>query len=586
MRLKRWVLLCGLSIGSSVGGQTTEPATSSMLRLPEGADRVVIPLETAANFLVAKVQLDGHEGWFLVDTGASWTVVGKDTAEQWKLQPTGPGQSAGVAVPVQVYRAHRLSCGKAQYAPLVVEGLELREISSALQFRVAGILGDDLLGQGPFEIDYRKRTLTVYDPSRFSPPAGANEIPVRLDGNRPWVEISIEGYRVRVLLDTGGMGSGMLSPAFFAEHPSLVEGKSAWSSPIFSLKGMSDDFNCEFNSVSVLGRAPHAVTFSCSREYDSKDNIETVTNAIGAGELQDSCCTFDYVGRRMWVKWLPKETTDEMLSRLGDAHGHDLAGVTPLMRAVEPGRSAVLTNLQRRGADVNSQNAGGQTALMRAAQLGNPEAVQILLGHGARVEFGANLGGDTALHYACQQFNLEPVRELLKAGADPNALDTHGWTPLKRAAEGNQLEIVQALLAAEADPLIEDKQGLTPLLVAARQASPALLGAMLDKLGKRAASQSGGALVMAAWYGRLETVKSLLDRGADPNYVNVSGATPLIASAQDPSGAVAALLLSRGANPAFRSKEGKTAWDYASAANQLAVLRALREPPAMPADQR
>lgn len=325
------------------------------------------------------------------------------------------------------------------------------------------------------------------------------------------------------------------------------------------MKGMHDEFRCQFNPVSVLGSAPHAIWFSCSHDYNGKDNIETVTNAIGARELQDSCCTFDYAGRRMWVMWLPKESTDEMLARFGDPRGHDLAGVTPLMRAVGPGCSDVLLSLIKRGAEVNAQNANGQTALMHAAQLGNPTAVQILLSHGARVDFSANLGGDTALHYACQQFNVEVVRQLIKAGADPNVRDTHGWTPLKRAAEGNQLEMAEALLGAGADPLVSDKEGLRPLLYAARQSGPQLVSALLDKLGKRAKPSADIALVMAAWYGRVDTVKMLLDYGADPNYVNASGATPLIAAAQDLSGATPALLLSRGANPKIRSRDGKTA---------------------------
>lgn len=586
MGFRCWLVTFALGVVSSVSGQTTAPATTSMLHLPDGVDRVVIPLETAGTLLFAKINVDGHEGRFAVDTGTSFTSIDRETAEQWKLNPAGSAPSADSAVPVQLFRVHRLSCATAEFAPKVVDAVDLGQFKSILSVPLAGLLGSDLLGEVPFEIDYRKQTLTIYDPAKFAPPAEIKPIPLRFVNGTPAVEGSIDGFSVEMLIDTGGAGQCSLSAVPFFDHPQLLDGKPTWDTPVLGLKGMRNDFHCQFDRVSLLGRPPRSMWFTCSREYKASDNIQTSDNSVDSGELQDGCFAFDYRHQRMWATWRPKETAEQTLSRLGDLNARDLSRNTPLMRAAASGRPDLVSLLLDRGADVNAKTSLDETSLMFAAMHADSAATKILLAHGARTDVSATFGGDTALHFACQGVDIDVVRELLQAGADPNALDTHGWTPLKRAAEGNQLDVAAALMAAGADPLIEDKEGLTPLLVAARQASPQLLGAMLEKLGKGNAAQSGAALVMAAWYGRLGTVKSLLDRGADPNYVNVSGATALIASAQDPSGTVAALLLSRGANPAFRSKEGKTAWDYACAANQLAVLRALGGPPAMPADQR
>lgn len=53
------------------------------------------------------------------------------------------------------------------------------------------------------------------------------------------------------------------------------------------------------------------------------------------------------------------------------------------------------------------------------------------------------------------------VAELLKLGADPNAADKEGWTPLHVAAWKGYLCHVDMLLERGADVTLENKQGLT-----------------------------------------------------------------------------------------------------------------------------
>ena len=71
--------------------------------------------------------------------------------------------------------------------------------------------------------------------------------------------------------------------------------------------------------------------------------------------------------------------------------------------------------------------------------------------------------------------DVAAVALLLEAGADPNARDVSGWTPLHKAAGFNaNPAVVGALLDAGADVHARDADGWTPLHLAAwRAANPA-----------------------------------------------------------------------------------------------------------------
>jgi len=106
----------------------------------------------------------------------------------------------------------------------------------------------------------------------------------------------------------------------------------------------------------------------------------------------------------------------------------------------------------------------GWTPLHLAAAFGGPEAAALLLAHGADVrQRSRNPTRNQPLH-ACIALgrNLETVRMLIANGADVNAVQAGGYTPLHQAAAAGLEEMTQILLAAGANPAALCDQGKTP----------------------------------------------------------------------------------------------------------------------------
>jgi ankyrin repeat protein len=160
---------------------------------------------------------------------------------------------------------------------------------------------------------------------------------------------------------------------------------------------------------------------------------------------------------------------------------------SPLFLAAMAGDCDNVRLLAAKGADPNRKmNLLGNfltSPLLAAVGFGDPATVEALLAGGANLH-ERDSDSMTVLHWAVVAHHTEAVKALLKAGADVNAVDRFGYTPLMYAStiDFGDADTANALLQAGADPNLKDKQGKTALTQASGYP---YLRAALEKAGAK-----------------------------------------------------------------------------------------------------
>lgn len=126
--------------------------------------------------------------------------------------------------------------------------------------------------------------------------------------------------------------------------------------------------------------------------------------------------------------------------------------------------------------------------------------------------------------------DLMRVRTLLARGADPNARDDDGRTPLFSAVLGGSLALLGLLLESKADVNAHDGRGATVLHVAAEEVLPEAASLLVARGADLNAQDDDGntplALAIRSARGRHDVVRLLLDAGAKDDIPNSAGETP------------------------------------------------------------
>jgi truncated hemoglobin YjbI len=136
-------------------------------------------------------------------------------------------------------------------------------------------------------------------------------------------------------------------------------------------------------------------------------------------------------------------------------HVHNRYGRTLLHDAAALGNVRMVELLLRLGADPNVKTAGGHTSLYcvaNAGQLtGGGDVVRVLVRAGAQVDERSDSKRCTALHMAARRGNTKVAEALIDCGADINAQDKSGDTPLQRAKNCRKSEVALLLVSRGAD---------------------------------------------------------------------------------------------------------------------------------------
>ncbi|HYL74014.1 MAG TPA: ankyrin repeat domain-containing protein [Bryobacteraceae bacterium] len=299
-----------------------------------------------------------------------------------------------------------------------------------------------------------------------------------------------------------------------------------------------------------------------------------------------------------------------LISRGAAVNAQDDMGWSPLLNVLHlwADQPAMIAFLIAKGADVNARLKDGRTGLMLAARLGKDDRLPVLLAKGANVNASDNTGTTALMVAAAVQWDeqaLTMMKLLLAKGADPNAKDNQGRTAagrvaqdgyierakfladhgtrvadpatflasarnfaLARAIAQGSIETAKAMLEQGADPNFHEIDGRTLLMIAADNEYSAAKALLLLSHGASvnlAGSNKDTALMVAADQYQAETVKALLDRGADPNAADRQGNTVLMRAAaskrtyEEERHPLIHLLLAAGADPRHKNSRGVTA---------------------------
>ena len=243
-------------------------------------------------------------------------------------------------------------------------------------------------------------------------------------------------------------------------------------------------------AAALLSLAAAAFSTAASGQETLSDliragNREAVLAAITSPDIDVNAPDPDGSTALLWATYkIDHELVRVLLKAGARANVTTHFGASPLGEAVKVGDVGLVSALLDAGADPNSPNQDNQTALMWAAAGNHPEAVEVLVAHGADVKVRAkyedwarqmtsepraqfrHTGGLTALLYAARSGCYGCAVAIVKAGADVNQPNPDGITPLINALDNRSYDIAMFLLDKGANPGAWDMTGRTPLYVA------------------------------------------------------------------------------------------------------------------------
>ncbi|OHB65020.1 MAG: hypothetical protein A2Y76_09445 [Planctomycetes bacterium RBG_13_60_9] len=273
-----------------------------------------------------------------------------------------------------------------------------------------------------------------------------------------------------------------------------------------------------------------------------------------------------------------KEVCQLLVANGADVNAALKSGRHPLGDATLRGHEEVVKLLLANGADVNLNANNYGVALQAAACYGHPALVDILIAAGADVN--ANTRNGTPLHLAARagkgvddETVVQIMKKLLDHSADVHATDKQsGCTPLHIASQKGRAEAARLLIAAGADVNAKDNQGRTPLSYAEGRYECRKVAELLRKHGAKEEDTDSAAetskttpeaLARAAAAGDVGRVEELIAQGADVNAKGTTGWTGLTE--------IVKALIAKGAEVDAKCDTGETPLQYAAASGQEAV---------------
>jgi len=190
----------------------------------DGENAEDIPFMFIENHLYIKVNINGKERLWCLDTGAGMTVIDPEYAAELGLTLEGDlkGQGAGQHVDVSFTTLPAYSLEGIRFNEQNVAAIDIRKLFHRWGMDVHGILGYDFLSRFVIKVDYANEKISFYDPDKFEYTGDGVVIDAPIRGNTFIVPATVDNkYSGNWSYDMGAGGLSFHYP--YAEKNGLME---------------------------------------------------------------------------------------------------------------------------------------------------------------------------------------------------------------------------------------------------------------------------------------------------------------------------------------------------------------------------
>ena len=202
----------------------------------------------------------------------------------------------------------------------------------------------------------------------------------------------------------------------------------------------------------------------------------------------------------------------------------DKRGWNTLHRAAQGGDTDIISLIHTHLPNIESKTDEGSTPLMVAALCGKLHAVKWFLEKGVTVTCESNRGWNT-LHHAAMGGDTDIISLIHTHLPNIESKTGEGHTPLMVAALCGKLHAVKWFLEKGATVTSVKSNGWNILHFAAKGSDPDTIDLILTHLPDIESKTANGEtpLIIAVLHGKLQGVKCLLERGANPSVKDNDG---------------------------------------------------------------
>ncbi|MCH9024943.1 MAG: aspartyl protease family protein, partial [candidate division Zixibacteria bacterium] len=275
---------------------------------PKDSVSITVPVKYSRGHILVRLKINGSKfGWFILDTGASASFYDRKFVEGMKLESFGklPAMSLGGFQSLELTKFDSISVGPVTLYNQTAGVMPLDALSGQIQKKMTfgGLLGYDFFVRFPLLINFRRQTLTIFNPEKFEIENSRRAIPFHLTMMVPTVKATVNGVKGDFLIDLGNAFGLIIHQNFGRRLASAGQLKIDSSSSTY-LGGVGKGAAGSKISISNLMLEDFEIRVSEGLLADSGSGMagsRYISGNIGTMILENYQILFDYANSRLFL---------------------------------------------------------------------------------------------------------------------------------------------------------------------------------------------------------------------------------------------------------------------------------------------